>query len=176
MFDYKGVAKIGNRELIGDLVRRNGKYYIMPHNYVHSMYNIRDLLCVVLDDEYEVYPESLSVTYTGLTDKNGNQIFASFEVDGNMSRGGDIIRCVANAPNQNEQNISKGIVQFNESSWYLEYVEGSAFGFNYLHHIIISSIEIIGKQWSENDENSKKNNNLKNLRNRINQIEGEKDV
>lgn len=32
MFGYKGVAKIGNRELIGDLVRRNGKYYILPIN------------------------------------------------------------------------------------------------------------------------------------------------
>lgn len=137
MFKFRGLTVRNDEWVEGDLIKF--KTFNKRIGYQKNMMYL----------ESEIYPESLSVTYTGLTDKNGNSIYASFEVDGKMSKGGDIIKCVANAPNQNEQNISKGIVQFNDSGWYLEYVKGSVFGFNYLHHIIISSIEIIGKQWED---------------------------
>jgi hypothetical protein len=144
MFDYKGIAKIGNRELIGDLVRRNGKYYIMPHNYVQSMYNIRDLLFVVLDDEYEVFPESLSVTYTGLTDKNGNQIYASSEIDGKMSRGGDILKFGAQLGSISDVKFITKNAGFLVRDKYGDWL--------WLYDVIASTdIEIIGKQWSENE-------------------------
>lgn len=38
---------------------------------------------------FDVIPESLSI-YTGLNDVNDKPIFASFEVDGKMTKGGDV--------------------------------------------------------------------------------------
>jgi hypothetical protein len=43
------------------------------------------------DDYFEVIPGTLSMS-TGLKDKNGTMIFGSFEVDGKMNKGGDVVR------------------------------------------------------------------------------------
>jgi len=40
---------------------------------------------------HEIHPESLAMS-TGLIDKNGKEIFGSIEVDGVMSRGGDVYK------------------------------------------------------------------------------------
>ena len=106
-----------------------------------------------------IIPESLSVTYTGLTDKNGKQIYASFEVDGKMSRGGDIINGIGmledNEGYETEIPLDNLNVQFDGHrftitdnikfplQWYV----------NFLYQM--ANIEIIGKQWSENGNNER---------------------
>lgn len=40
---------------------------------------------------YEILPDSLSMS-TGLSDKNGKRIFGSIPVNGEMSKGGDVVK------------------------------------------------------------------------------------
>lgn len=97
-------------------------------------------------DNRIVIPESLSVTYTGLTDKNGNSIFASFEVDGKMSKGGDIIQF-------DDWNLkfTKATVYFQKDCFYAD--DKDPIGNVSLYYLIKNNrdIEITGKQWSENE-------------------------
>lgn len=66
--------------------------------YVES-YGVRDGIrtnshCIATDgfhEYHEVHPHTLSIS-TGKLDSNDQEIFASFEVDGIMTEGGDVVR------------------------------------------------------------------------------------
>ena len=82
---YRGVTKTG--EVVeGDKFRT--KCTDKPDIY-HILIESRE---VDLTERYEeVYPESLALS-TGITDKNGKMIYGSIEVNGNMSKGGDVVK------------------------------------------------------------------------------------
>lgn len=95
-----------------------------------------------------VEPESLSVSYTGLIDKNCNQIFASFEVDGKMSIGGDIVRT--------DRNRKKWIVAFKNLELMVRLIPDTKYKtiekYSIPKYLTLlktngANIEIIGKQW-----------------------------
>ena len=127
-------------------------------------YSKKEKLYYITEDNdnefsFPVIPESLAVTYTGLTDKNGNSIFASFEVDGKLSRGGDIINGIGiiedNEGYETEIPLDNLKIQFDGQrfaitdnikfplQWYV----------NFLYQM--ANIEIIGKQWCENENNER---------------------
>lgn len=103
-------------------------YYGLPHR----VYKENTVDSMLLDDgtvEY-IKPETLGVTYSGLTDKNGEQIYASFEIDGRMTKGGDIIETM----------------DFDEIA-----VKFKNYSFN-TYDVNFHSTEIIGKQWEDNND------------------------
>ncbi len=79
---FRGFRKDGTM-LIGDLNHIYGYLHIFPRGENAGLDS---------PDNYEIVPESLSM-FTGLTDKNGKQIFGSIPIDGVMSMGGDVLTC-----------------------------------------------------------------------------------
>lgn len=76
------------------------------------------------------------IQYTGLKDKNGKEIFE-----------GDVVKGVA----FDGFAFSKGCISNPNCSYIVEFKEGSARGFYYLHHIRMDTIEVIGNIY-ENPE------------------------
>ena len=122
-------------------------------------YSKKEKLYYITEDNdnefsFPVIPESLSVTYTGLTDKNGNQIYASFEVDGKMSKGGDIISYIDEIMNGSQS----GVIYEDTSNEGNMFFDAKLLQFNVSNRISIDIeslfegkeyIEIIGKQWED---------------------------
>jgi hypothetical protein len=94
--------------------------------------------------EYEVSPESLSM-FTNQTDKNNIAIFGSFEIDGKMTRGGDIVLLLGNKHKKYTVKFPEKcnvIWCVNTSGWFLKATNKKhSFGLykNGIH-------EIVGKQ------------------------------
>jgi hypothetical protein len=72
-------------------------------------------------DTYEVITESLAM-FTGLYDKNGVPIFGSFEVDGKMSKGGDIINVKMYSNIRDEFYYQNCKVPFSKGVFYLKVI------------------------------------------------------
>lgn len=81
MFTFRGLT-IDNKWVEGDLHHSES-----VKNGIKSYHSL-----VGYDFDFqEVIPESLGISF-GLTDKNGTLIFASFPVNGVMSKGGDVVK------------------------------------------------------------------------------------
>ena len=89
---FRGKIIDTNQAVFGYYLRcsESGNDYIVEYldetpdgNSLTSMLNVN---C------YQVHTESLAIC-TGLPDKNGKIIFSSFEIDGKMTKGGDILEC-----------------------------------------------------------------------------------
>lgn len=77
LFKFRGYYEDEKRFISGYHYSTKGNHYIFENIDEHT-YN-----------HYLVTPESLSI-YTGQADKNNTDIFASFELDGVMTKGGDV--------------------------------------------------------------------------------------
>ena len=143
MFKFRGLTD-GNEWAYGNLINERGTDYI-------KLLSINPLGGVMHDYCLNVIPESLAVTYTGLTDKNGKQIYASFEVDGKMTRGGDIINGIGiiedNEGYETEITLDNLNVQFDGQRFAIaDYIKFPLQWYvNFLYQM--ANIEIIGKQW-----------------------------
>jgi len=125
MFKFRGFTK--SEFIEGDLVKREG-YWIYKDNKAYS-----------------IIPESLAVTYTGLTDKSGNQIYASFEVGGKMSKGGDVVELIY------VDTKMQAIVKFSNGCFELK-SKGTIWGLLKRAYELNFPIEIIGKQWEQEND------------------------
>lgn len=83
---YRGVDKITGENVYGCLV----------HLDFHNSVDYIDEYQIVLPNghSYSVHPDSLAICTT-IKDKNDIYIFASFEIDGKMTKGGDIVFSIA---------------------------------------------------------------------------------
>lgn len=126
MFKFRGQTKSGEW-VVGGLTRG---YVNDELRYVYH----------VEDDELNLYlniqPGTLSVS-TGKLDSNGVEIFASFEIDGVMTTGGDAV-----SVNGNNYNIKYSP---DLASFIAVNVNGKESG-KLFHYIDIDNLTIIGKQ------------------------------
>lgn len=90
---------------------------------------------------YEIHPHALSVSF-GKLDSNKQEIFASFEIDGVMTTGGDAVRV-----NGNNYNIKYSP---DLASFIAVNVNGKESG-KLFHYIDIDNLTIIGKQGGGNE-------------------------
>lgn len=131
MFKFRGQTKSGEW-VVGGLTRG---YVNDELRYVYH----------VEDDELNLYldiqPGTLSVS-TGKLDSNGVEIFASFEIDGVMTTGGDAV-----SVNGNNYNIKYSP---DLASFIAVNVNGKESG-KLFHYIDIDNLTIIGKQGGGND-------------------------
>jgi len=126
MFKFRGQTKSGEW-VVGDLdtTTKNINYEIWAGK----------------DEWYAVHPETLSVS-TGKLDSNGVEIFASFEIDGVMTTGGDAV-----SVNGNNYNIKYSP---DLASFIAVNVNGKESG-KLFHYIDIDNLTIIGKQGGGNE-------------------------
>jgi hypothetical protein len=116
MFKFRG-QRVDNKEWI-----EGGLVYDNTDNtyFVYSSFEYGE----------EVIPETLSMS-TGQLDKNKEMIFGSFEVDGKMSKGGDVVSGIDGFGKRKEVGV-----RFLDGAFY-PLCEGEFYW---------SDIEIIGKQ------------------------------
>lgn len=124
MFKFRGQTKSGEW-VVGDLIN-----YPYKNNY--NIFNCID----GVTSRSEVHPHTLSVS-TGKLDSNGVEIFASFEIDGVMTTGGDAV-----SVNGNNYNIKYSP---DLASFIAVNVNGKESG-KLFHYIDIDNLTIIGKQ------------------------------
>lgn len=65
--------------------------YKSPFPNSPLIYNIK---VMELNRDYDVHKESISIS-TGKLDSTGTEIFASFEIDGKMTEGGDVVKGIS---------------------------------------------------------------------------------
>lgn len=86
MFKFRGQRKDNGEWVVGWLVlnaKNFGREVAENHWYIVPIERV--YLC------HEIHPHTLSIS-TGKLDSNGTEIFASFEIDGTMTEGGDVVR------------------------------------------------------------------------------------
>ena len=96
----------------------------------------------------EVVPESLAIS-TDLQDKNGVTIFASFEVDGVMSKGGDVVTWQRLACDGKPAGVEDSSVKWClRHGWFqMSNNDGTAFQLGVM--LLCNTIEVIGRQDGE---------------------------
>ncbi len=125
---YRGLTKEGN-EVFGWLVVIRNRYYISYTDAVmHNHWQIRTFIPSITEFA-EVTFESLA-QFTGKHDKNKKPIYGSFEIDGVMTEGGDVVKGV----NMHTMKVMWGIrrlgwcVQFTDrNTQYLEPMDDELF-------------------------------------------------
>lgn len=135
MFKFRALTTEDNEILVGELIRDCDTYYIKPTNVSYVYF---DAYLGI----HQIKPETLSVTYSGLVDKNGTEIYASFEIDGEMTKGGDVVKFFDTTTGA----TFLGYMQFYSASFCINT--------DYCKHYRIQdyNIEIIGKQWEANND------------------------
>lgn len=124
MFKFRGQTKSGEW-VVGWLI------CFGEHIKSYVIYHTSDgVICS------ETHPHTLSVS-TGKLDSNKQEIFASFEVDGVMTEGGDVV-----SVNGNNYNIKYSP---DLASFIAVNVNGKELG-KLFHYIDIDNLTIIGKQ------------------------------
>jgi hypothetical protein len=97
MFGFRGKTERGQwvegyfiegNSLNEDSYKRTHKCLILP---IYPDIRETNIGLISINGLIEVIPESVAMS-TGLKDKNGKEIFGSIEIDGKMSRGGDIVK------------------------------------------------------------------------------------
>jgi hypothetical protein len=101
------------------------------------------------DDYFEVIPETLSMS-TGQLDKNGTMIFSSFEVDGKITVGGDVVKLHYGIPPTSDILVIEFVDNqvFNDfyvSGFWMRNLNKNRHSAS-LHKEYQNDLEIIGKQ------------------------------
>lgn len=138
MFKFRGQRKVSGEWVVGDLdtTTKNIDYEIWAGK----------------DEWYAVHPNSLSIS-TGKLDSNGAEIFASFEIDGVMTEGGDVVEVKGNQDRSNNGVFEVKYMARWDSGCEFELISAKGEEYdNSLHGGIHSSeITIIGKQGGGNE-------------------------
>jgi len=87
MFRFRGQQK-GNDEWIEGWYIQT-RAHVLDDNDLDD-YPVNHLIVDEFMNEYDVYPHTLSIS-TGKPDSTEQEIFASFEIDGVMTTGGDVV-------------------------------------------------------------------------------------
>lgn len=131
LITYRGCDDEGD-EIIGflDYSPNENQYYITERTGVYLT--------------FPVATESLSI-YTGVNDVNGIPIFASFELDGTMTKGGDVC--------YHEKLQDRCDVYYKSVD--AKFVWASHNYSYYIDRTILSNdLEVVGKQYKESNEST----------------------
>ena len=94
MFIFRGITESGII-VQGDLILNNNKPIILKRIKFDSIKKNVNQHWSIEVPAYEIIPESLSIS-TGFFDINRIEIYSSFPVNGEMSKGGDVVFIPAN--------------------------------------------------------------------------------
>lgn len=97
---FRAKRKYGNEVITGYYSAIDG-----VHHYIFNADNLNS------PDWFEIDPTTIAMA-TGVTDKNGVEIFGSVPVDGVMSRGGDVVRMLYTDWPSKSANDSRTIEQY----------------------------------------------------------------
>ena len=116
---FKAQRKDGKGEVRGWLVKIDSRYALLP---TYSFEEACGKSLMETFRYYEIIPSTLSMQ-TGQTDKNGEMIYGSFELDGKMTEGGDRVLSRDNGDTGKVEysNIFTSFVIINENHENLEY-------------------------------------------------------
>lgn len=134
MFRFRGQRKDSSEWIIGWYHRH---WFHEGQKFVHRI----SIDTQQRHDGFEINPHTLAIS-TGKLDSNGVEIFASFEIDGVMTTGGDAV-----SVNGNNYNIKYSP---DLASFIAVNVNGKESG-KLFHCIDIDNLTIIGKQGGGNE-------------------------
>jgi len=125
MFRAKQVG--GRGEVNGWIYTINDTWYLLPKNGLIA---------------HIVIPSTISMK-TYQRDKDGNDIYGSFELDGKMTKANNRVRLLYFTDSGSSM---EGNVIFEIGQWMVKFDDGTG---TPLHYIISKHIEIIGRQYDE---------------------------